>query len=74
VRSSYRLARDPDDEPYLNLAIAAKASFLVSRDNDLLDLMKDDAFRKAYPDLAIVDPPTFASHVRSEVAKATGTI
>lgn len=73
VPIAYQLSRDPDDERYLNLAIAAQASFLVSRDNDLLDLMKDDAFRKAYPDLAIVDPPTFASHVRSEIAKTTGT-
>src|SRR4051812_6058826 len=31
VPSAYRLARDPDDEPYLYLAIAAQASFLVSR-------------------------------------------
>jgi putative PIN family toxin of toxin-antitoxin system len=73
VPSAYKLGRDPDDERYLNLAIATQATFLVSRDNDLLDLMKDDAFRKAYSDLAIVDPPTFATHVRSEIAKTTGS-
>lgn len=73
VPSAYHLDRDPDDERYLNLAIAAQASFIVSRDKDLLDLMKDEAFRKAYPNLSIVDPPTFASHVRSEIAKTTGT-
>ncbi|MBM3997637.1 MAG: putative toxin-antitoxin system toxin component, PIN family [Planctomycetes bacterium] len=73
VPAAYRLGRDPDDEPYLNLAIAAKAAFVVSRDKDILDLMNDDAFVKAYPDLKVVDPPTFASHVRSEIAKTTGT-
>jgi putative PIN family toxin of toxin-antitoxin system len=31
-------ARDPDDEPYLNLAIAAGARFVVTRDRDLLSL------------------------------------
>jgi putative PIN family toxin of toxin-antitoxin system len=71
VPLAYQLARDPDDEPYLNLAIAAKAEFIVSRDKDMLDLMKDDAFVKVYPDLKIVDPPTFVSHVRSEVAKTS---
>jgi len=32
------LDRDPKDEPYLNLALAAQAQYLVSRDLDLLDL------------------------------------
>ena len=31
--------RDIKDEPYLNLAIEVQADYLVSRDNDLLDLM-----------------------------------
>ena len=54
-----RLQRDPKDEPYLNLAIAAGAKYLVSRDNDLLDLMKDDDFRACYPDLLILEPFAF---------------
>jgi predicted nucleic acid-binding protein len=54
------------------LAIAAQAAFVVSRDNDLLDLMKDEEFRKAYPALAILDPVAFLRHVRAEVAKELG--
>jgi putative PIN family toxin of toxin-antitoxin system len=67
----YQYKRDPDDEPFLDLAIATQSPFIVSRDNDLLDLMKDDDFRKAYPALSIVDPPSFLAHVRSELAKTT---
>jgi putative PIN family toxin of toxin-antitoxin system len=33
-----RFERDSKDEPYINLAIAARVSYLVSRDNDILDL------------------------------------
>jgi uncharacterized protein len=58
------LPRDPDDEPYLNLAIAKQASFLVSRDKDLLSLMNDDDFRKAYPGLTIIDPAAFLTQIR----------
>src|SRR5438046_2790045 len=56
VPHSFSLPRDPKDEPYLNLAVAFGASYLVSRDRDLLDLMEDEAFRQAFPDLVILDP------------------
>jgi putative PIN family toxin of toxin-antitoxin system len=59
VPKAFSYARDPDDEPYLNLAIAVDAQYLVSRDKDLLDLMADPAFRGQYPGLAIVDPVTY---------------
>jgi putative PIN family toxin of toxin-antitoxin system len=53
----FEYRRDPDDEPYLNLAIAAKARYLVSRDNDLLDLMRDSAFTARFPTISILQPP-----------------
>lgn len=58
-RFAYR--RDPKDEPYINLAIATKADYLVSRDNDLLDLMKWEKeegrkFQKRFRFLKIVTP------------------
>jgi putative PIN family toxin of toxin-antitoxin system len=58
VPASFALPRDPNDEPYLNLAIAVSADYLVTRDNDLLDLMQDTAFRVRFPSLTILDPVT----------------
>ena len=65
----YSLKRDPKDEPYLNLAVAVQASFIVSRDKDLLDLMKDGDFRKAFPFLTVIEPDAFLTHVRTQIAK-----
>jgi putative PIN family toxin of toxin-antitoxin system len=56
VPALYSLARDPDDEPYLNLALAADADYLVTWDKDLLDLMQDEGFRTRYPQLTILTP------------------
>src|SRR5262249_35500637 len=58
------LKRDPKDAKYLNLAIAGGAELVVSRDNDLLDLMSSTdpeavAFRRAHPNIRIVDPVAF---------------
>src|SRR5438552_520526 len=47
------LPRDPKVEPYLNLAVAVGARYLVTWDKDLLDLMKDTPdgkdFRSRFP-------------------------
>jgi putative PIN family toxin of toxin-antitoxin system len=59
VPELFRYARDPDDEPYINLAIASGADYLVSRDKDLLDLTKDPAFRSQYPEISVIDPVAF---------------
>jgi putative PIN family toxin of toxin-antitoxin system len=56
VPKVFPLPRDPKDEPYLDLAVAAQARYLVSRDNDLLELMGDAAFRQQFPDLTVIDP------------------
>lgn len=58
------LPRDPKDEKYLDAAIAVNASYLVSRDLDLLSLMdvakaEGRTFRRSHPALEIVDPPGF---------------
>lgn len=61
--------RDPKDEPYINLAIAAGASYLVSRDNDVLGLAKlsnpDGGRLQGHaPHLQILDPVSFLAEVR----------
>jgi predicted nucleic acid-binding protein len=50
--------RDSKDEPWINLAIAAQATFLVSRDSDGVRL------RKIAPNLQILDPVQFLREVR----------
>ena len=62
--SVFSYPRDPKDELYVDLAAAARARYLVTRDRDLLDLMNDDTpegkdFRQRFPDLMIVDPVSF---------------
>lgn len=62
----YRFERDPKDEIFINLAIAANAEYLVSRDNDLLDLRLDEEFTSSFPDLKIVSPFDFLQAVRAK--------
>jgi uncharacterized protein len=64
VPEVFTYPRDPDDEPYVNLAVAARARYLVTWDKDLLDLANDataegSAFQQRFPDLRIVDPVAF---------------
>jgi predicted nucleic acid-binding protein len=68
----HSLSRDPTDEPYLDLAVVTGASFLVSRDKDLLALMDDVSFRDAHPGLSIIDPSAFLAHVRAEMTREPG--
>ncbi len=64
----FRYERDPDDEHVVNLAIQAKARYLVTHDNDLLDLMDQTRpegkdFRRLYPDLTVLGPGDFIHHL-----------
>jgi putative PIN family toxin of toxin-antitoxin system len=61
VPGVFTYLRDPDDEPQINLAIAAGARYLVTWDNDLLDLMDDTTsdgadFQQRFPHLRILSP------------------
>ncbi|HSO75439.1 MAG TPA: putative toxin-antitoxin system toxin component, PIN family, partial [Blastocatellia bacterium] len=63
VPATFSYDRDPKDEMYINLALAAGAVYMVTRDNDLLHLMKESDigrdFRQRYPSLTILDPVAF---------------
>lgn len=65
VPRHFRYDRDPDDEHIINLAIESKASYLVARDKDLLDLAADSNFRTQYANLTILDPVSFLQKVAS---------
>ena len=64
VTEKFRFERDPKDAPYLNLAIAAEADYLVTRDRDLLDLMightaECKEFRQRFRKIKIIKPEDF---------------
>jgi putative PIN family toxin of toxin-antitoxin system len=51
-----RMSRDPNDEMFIAVAIAARAKFLVTNDRDLLDLGAEDKRRLKFQ---IVTPGQF---------------
>jgi putative PIN family toxin of toxin-antitoxin system len=62
--------RAPDDEPQINLAIAAGARYLVTWDNDMLDLMDETTatgsdFRRRFPHLLILSPVALIREISS---------
>lgn len=70
VNRGFALERDPKDEPYLNLACAIGADYLVTRHADLLDLAiategVGQLVREKHPRLTIVDPICFLRAVRA---------
>ena len=59
--SVFEYNRDPKDAHYIDLAVAANAAIVTSRDNDLLDLMvpgapEADEFRRRFPLLRVLPP------------------
>jgi putative PIN family toxin of toxin-antitoxin system len=75
VGHHFAYPRDPKDEPYLNLAIEARARYLASRDNDILDLRSSLApeavdFRQRFPEIRILEPIEFLREMRLELLPA----
>ena len=73
----FQFERDPKDEPYINLAIASRVSYLVSRDNDILDLADTSTpdgqrLRNQAPGLRILDPVAFLVEIRRTLKAPSG--
>jgi putative PIN family toxin of toxin-antitoxin system len=74
VPRKFSYPRDEDDEPYINLAVAAGAEFLISRDKDLLDLMTGHTdeckeFRQRFRPLTVIDPVDFLKLIEDSKIK-----
>jgi uncharacterized protein len=72
VERVFQFDRDPKDEPYINLAIAARANYLVSWDKDILDLADastadGERLRRQAPELQIVEPRAFLVEIRNRL-------
>ena len=75
VAHKFDFQRDPKDAPYINLAAAVGADFIISRDHDLLDLMSkydDDSkeFRKRFRPLKVITPEAFLAEVEGNRERA----
>jgi putative PIN family toxin of toxin-antitoxin system len=69
----FNLDRDPDDAHYVDLAVAADATLIVSRDMDLLtlgDLTTPEGrdFAARFPGLEILTPPQLLSRLAPPAA------
>jgi putative PIN family toxin of toxin-antitoxin system len=70
VPKKFSYPRDEDDEPYINLAVAAGADFIISRDKDLLDLMTGHTdeckeFRQRFRPLRVMEPVEFLNLIEA---------
>ena len=71
IANVFVLDRDPKDAKYVDLAIATKADFLVTRDKDLLDLRETGSpllqtFEKLDWQFKIVDPVEMLTFLRKK--------
>jgi putative PIN family toxin of toxin-antitoxin system len=71
LHTRFQFDRDPDDEPFIELAIEGFASHLVTSDNDLLSLAtaNDDSarrLRQRLPKINILRPVAFLRHFEKQ--------
>ncbi|MBL8133918.1 MAG: putative toxin-antitoxin system toxin component, PIN family [Anaerolineae bacterium] len=58
ISSSVRICRDPKDDKFLELAVNGMADYLISGDDDLLDL-------NPFEGISIVSPREFLDRMQS---------
>ena len=68
--------RDPKDAHYVDLAVAASAKLIVSRDKDLLSLADESTpegqdFKARFPGIAILTPPAMLQMLDENQAPST---
>lgn len=74
VPHTFDVPRDPKDNPYVDLAVAAGAKYLVTWNHRHLGYLMDNDtpegrdFCRRFPLLRVVDPPTFLK----EIGEAAG--
>jgi predicted nucleic acid-binding protein len=66
---------DPKDGPYIDLAVAASATVITSRDKHLLNLMNPAKpwsadFRARFPQMRVISPEVFLQELRAGLDKA----
>jgi putative PIN family toxin of toxin-antitoxin system len=72
VPQSFELPRDPKDAHYVDLAVAAGAKLIVSRDHDLLSLgdlatPEGHNFAQRFPGLQILTPPQLLAMLAADM-------
>ena len=72
IPKHFQYPRDPKDEKYINPAIEAEANYIVSRDNDLLDLMtgidaESKEFRQRFRFLKVIAPGEFLRIIKEGI-------
>ena len=68
VAAVYHNPLDPDDSHYVDLAVAASATIITSRDHHLLELMNDATphgreFRQRFPQIEVITPNALLKRV-----------
>jgi putative PIN family toxin of toxin-antitoxin system len=66
IPSHFQCEGDPEDDHVINLAIEARAQYIVTRDKDLLDLMTNSEFTSRYMDITVLDPSAFLKQLGRE--------